>query len=705
MKNILLITFVCFIGHLFAQDGQKGDAFKDLSKPTGKTHVILIGVSDYKDFPQLDYSDDDAQLMKEYLSTWSDVSIKTFINDQAVSKDSIGAEIDMTLNNEAEEGDLVIIYFSGHGDVDPKYNDGYLLLGSAQKPSAKTYRFNQALSMNDLEDMMNYAAKGGVNVLLITDACKSGAILNARDANQRMLEIGSNTVSLVSCGPQESSYESSVLENGIFTFYLVQGLSGLADGNGDKKITYRELERYLEDNVDVAAKQENSSNKQNPVTRISDKTKLITNVQEDLLSDAEKRNKLIEEKRWNGGHEDMASRGKGVAPSFNSLGGTSAYLLKLMNQLVDDRIVFPDEVEGKGTSSMDAGNSKMIKSSSSPVYMMSASHDGKYIASTSNKDVAVYNKDMELVRKLSGHRGGVTSVAFRPNEHQVASGSWDNSVILWDAVTGKQISAVKKLSAESYALKFINHDLLAIGTSRGDLYVWNIQSNENKKYPLGRKRISAIDCSGPMLFVAMADGTVRVFDTESRKEVESFKAHSGSVNGLKYAPLSNVLYTVGNDKQLNCWDVSTYTKIRSHGLNYSENRDIDLDPFENYCFVSSRRYDMDVIKLADDQTMSRMFSSHSSGLVSVLFNQASSQLLMGDSKGRLHVNEIQLKQSNFSAIDIYNMLLARKDIQQMQYRVDGSLQLGLNKVISEVHFRSIKPIGERGSCSAKFGRH
>jgi len=44
---------------------------------------------------------------------------------------------------------------------------------------------------------------------------------------------------------------------------------------------------------------------------------------------------------------------------------------------------------------------------------------------------------------LRGHKDTVTSVAFSPNSQQLASGSMDNTIKLWDVRSGKQLNSLR----------------------------------------------------------------------------------------------------------------------------------------------------------------------------------------------------------------------------------------------------------------------
>ena len=44
----------------------------------------------------------------------------------------------------------------------------------------------------------------------------------------------------------ERSYEKDDFNHGVFTYCLVEGLSGAADGNEDGKVTFDEIVQYLD---------------------------------------------------------------------------------------------------------------------------------------------------------------------------------------------------------------------------------------------------------------------------------------------------------------------------------------------------------------------------------------------------------------------------------------------------------------------------
>jgi len=203
-----------------------------------KVWALVIGVSRYTNMPSLKYSDDDAYRFYSFLKSPEggavpDKQIRILIDEDA-SRDKI-------INNmkqlflQADENDVVVLYFSGHG-IDGSFIpidfDGH----------------NNRLPHADIKRV--FEESKAKNKICIADACYSGSLLTSKTANSdqtihkyyhELENTKGGLAMLMSSKSQEYSLEDQGLRSGIFSHYLINGLKGQADQNLNKIITVKEL--------------------------------------------------------------------------------------------------------------------------------------------------------------------------------------------------------------------------------------------------------------------------------------------------------------------------------------------------------------------------------------------------------------------------------------------------------------------------------
>lgn len=271
MRKILLLLYCLLAGiNASAQVTERGaptEAVVD-SVPLvkGEFYALVVGVSTYKYLKPLSYADADAELFADFLLSKAGGSIKkenlvVLKNDSAKSGD-FWSKFSM-IYSKIKKGDRFIIYFAGHGDAAAEGINEYYLLLQDCFPGTDPSSYLAGGHAIDIEKLKNRIEKmtvKGAEVLLILDACRTNELVSghAADRFNRVAEVKMGEIMMYATGRGQVSIESSAIGNGhgLFTFYLIEGLSGAADKEtGDKngEVTLRELKYWIETKVPAIA--------------------------------------------------------------------------------------------------------------------------------------------------------------------------------------------------------------------------------------------------------------------------------------------------------------------------------------------------------------------------------------------------------------------------------------------------------------------
>ncbi len=265
-KVLYILLFQCFCTLCIFSQNTKGVSPSEEIKPSIAKDVwaVVVGISDYQntEITDLQYSHVDASAFAYFLESpaGGNVSrdhIKTLINEKATAG-QLASAFDWLLDK-VKEGDQAIIYFSGHGDVERKTfsQPGFLLCWDAP---AKVYMGGGTFGLSYLQEIIStLSTLNKSKVLLITDACHSGRLAGSEIGGSQATASNlskqfANEVKLMSCQANELSLEGPQWGGGrgVFSYFLMKGLTGMADFNNDKLISLYEIEKYLSDKVPQA---------------------------------------------------------------------------------------------------------------------------------------------------------------------------------------------------------------------------------------------------------------------------------------------------------------------------------------------------------------------------------------------------------------------------------------------------------------------
>ena len=211
-----------------------------------ETYGFFIGIDRYRDrkgIPPLAGCVRDAQRLCDAFT----LQHKKIMKNREATRKNILSQIQWYMTN-LKTRDLLVLTISAHGTI---VNNDFAIVtydsesGNLLGTALPTYYMLNALSE---------ITKNGGKVLLILDACHAGAI-NFDVGKYSDILAGGGMSCLNSSGPNEVSYESVFTEGsrqvrqGVFTYYLLEGLQGGAQTAGLSMITLRDLYDYIYQNV------------------------------------------------------------------------------------------------------------------------------------------------------------------------------------------------------------------------------------------------------------------------------------------------------------------------------------------------------------------------------------------------------------------------------------------------------------------------
>jgi len=501
------------------------------SAQRGERYAILVGVRNYvksSGLRPLKYTENDATALAELLQESGYRAENIVLMTDTMGKDKphrlpergkIWRELNSMLRD-LEAGDSVLVAFAGHGVQFKGDDDSYFCPLDSRIDDRDTL-----VSMGELYNALKDCRAGFK--LLLCDACRNDPISNTTrgvkllNQQQKLQTPPGGVAVFYSCSEGEFAYEDAELEHGVFFNFILDGLRGAADFDGDLKITLPELEHHTKKRVSDYVRAEMGGSRQMP--NLKGNTRGLHTLVVRKASQSLRPTKKPGEIFVFSGHSARVTDFAISADGRRMLSGDANKLLILWDVRTGEKL---KELSGHTTA----------------IRSVAISSDGRRALSAGSAERIRY-WDLEsgrVIHKFDDHGDFVGAVAFSPDDKRMASVGSDAMLRVWALQTH---TLLYKFRANYSWLRDVafSADGRRIITCGNDAHadVWDPETGNRIAHlgvhgaPVGNAVFSP---DGKYALTGSFDNLVQIWDISTGKEVRSFIGHAGSISGVAFTP-------------------------------------------------------------------------------------------------------------------------------------------------------------------------
>ncbi|XP_041354437.1 F-box/WD repeat-containing protein 7-like [Gigantopelta aegis] len=157
---------------------------------------------------------------------------------------------------------------------------------------------------------------------------------------------------------------------------------------------------------------------------------------------------------------------------------------------------------------------------------------------------------------LKGHTDKVLTVIS--DNQQLASGSQDHSIKIWDIKTGTLQQTLKGHNRGIWCLNFFTKNLLISGSYDNTIRIWNLRTGSTLRTLLGHEgAVWAMVRRGSILVTASQDKTAKIWNISQCLLLYTLTGHNAAVFAVDMDEEGTLVITGSADRSVRIWDVES----------------------------------------------------------------------------------------------------------------------------------------------------
>ncbi|KRX07949.1 WD40-repeat-containing domain [Pseudocohnilembus persalinus] len=228
--------------------------------------------------------------------------------------------------------------------------------------------------------------------------------------------------------------------------------------------------------------------------------------------------------------------------------------------------------EGAWLGKISLGNIPHLKRKNNPIRSALFSPLGTFIVYLEDKEKTFYMEYIQETRvtlKFTGHTKQVNCISYAPNGRQIASGSEDKLIKIWDSLTGELICDFNHNDIVNFCTFSADGKMVA-SASQEWVKIWSLETEKKiTQFQAHDDWITCLQFSYDNQFLASSswDNSVRIWDIQNGKMVNSYIEHQAVVTYIAFSPQYEQIASCSRDNNIKIWDYQqkkVFKTLRGH---------------------------------------------------------------------------------------------------------------------------------------------